>query len=96
MKRAIVSIAAKPRNQVQGALLCFGVSGVLSLLNWGLGLVDGALVAACDRETQCPSGDGLYDRRIRDRVGGVGNDRSDRALRNLTPDAQAKDAEHSA
>src|SRR6202034_3766218 len=35
----------KPTNQVQGALLCFGVSAVLSLLNWGLGLVAGALVA---------------------------------------------------
>jgi short-chain fatty acids transporter len=45
LKRVIVSIAAKPRNQVQGALLCFGVSAVLSLLNWGLGLVAGALVA---------------------------------------------------
>src|ERR1700744_5420938 len=45
LKRAIVSIAAKPRNQVQGALLCFGVSAVLSLLNWGLGLVAGAPVA---------------------------------------------------
>lgn len=45
LKRAIVRIAAKPRNQVQGALLCFGVSAVLSLLNWGLGLVAGALVA---------------------------------------------------
>src|ERR1700739_2599110 len=44
-KRAIVSIAGKPKNQVQGALLCFGVSAVLSLLNWGLGLVAGALVA---------------------------------------------------
>jgi short-chain fatty acids transporter len=45
LKRAIVAIAGKPRNQVQGALLCFGVSAVLSLLNWGLGLVAGALVA---------------------------------------------------
>jgi short-chain fatty acids transporter len=45
LKRAIVFVAAKPRNQVQGALLCFGVSAVLSLLNWGLGLVAGALVA---------------------------------------------------
>ncbi|MDR3661560.1 MAG: TIGR00366 family protein [Mycobacterium sp.] len=45
LKRAIVHIAGKPRNQVQGALLCFGVSAVLSLLNWGLGLVAGALVA---------------------------------------------------
>jgi short-chain fatty acids transporter len=45
LKRAIVYIAIKPKNQVQGALLCFGVSAVLSLLNWGLGLVAGALVA---------------------------------------------------
>ncbi len=45
LKRAIVYIAGKPRNQVQGALLCFCVSAVLSLLNWGLGLVAGALVA---------------------------------------------------
>ncbi len=45
LKRAIVHIASKPQNQVQGALLCFGVSAVLSLLNWGLGLVAGALVA---------------------------------------------------
>ena len=45
LKRAIVYIASKPKNQVQGALLCFGVSAVLSLLNWGLGLVSGALVA---------------------------------------------------
>ncbi len=45
LKRAIVYTASKPRNQVQGALLCFGVSAVLSLLNWGLGLVAGALVA---------------------------------------------------
>ncbi len=45
LKRAIVRIASKPNNQVQGALLCFSVSAVLSLLNWGLGLVAGALVA---------------------------------------------------
>ena len=45
LKRAIVYVASKPRNQVQGALLCFGVSAALSLLNWGLGLVAGALVA---------------------------------------------------
>ncbi|WP_323848897.1 TIGR00366 family protein [Mycolicibacterium mucogenicum] len=45
LKRAIVHIAGKPNNQVQGALLCFAVSAVLSLLNWGLGLVAGALVA---------------------------------------------------
>lgn len=45
LKRAIMHIASKPTNQVQGALLCFGVSTVFSLLNWGLGLVAGALVA---------------------------------------------------
>jgi short-chain fatty acids transporter len=45
LKRAIIYIASKPKNQVQGALLCFGVSAILSLLNWGLGLVSGALVA---------------------------------------------------
>jgi short-chain fatty acids transporter len=45
LKRSIVYIAGRPTNQVQGALLCFGVSAVLSLLNWGLGLVAGALVA---------------------------------------------------
>lgn len=45
LKRAIVRVAAIPRSQVQGALLCFSVSAVLSLLNWGLGLVAGALVA---------------------------------------------------
>lgn len=45
IKRAIVSVAGRPKNQVQGALLCFGVSAALSLLNWGLGLVAGALVA---------------------------------------------------
>jgi short-chain fatty acids transporter len=45
LKRAIVRLASKPKNQVQGALLCFGVSTAFSLLNWGLGLVAGALVA---------------------------------------------------
>jgi short-chain fatty acids transporter len=45
LKGAIVRLAGKPKNQVQGALLCFGVSTVFSLLNWGLGLVAGALVA---------------------------------------------------
>ena len=45
LKRGIIHIASKPANQVQGALLCFGVSTVFSLLNWALGLVAGALVA---------------------------------------------------
>lgn len=45
LKRAIIRVAGMPRSQAQGALLCFTVSAVLSLLNWGLGLVAGALVA---------------------------------------------------
>ncbi|MEB4000566.1 TIGR00366 family protein [Mycobacterium ulcerans] len=45
LKRAIVFVASKPTNQIQGALLCFSLSAALSLLNWGLGLVAGALVA---------------------------------------------------
>jgi short-chain fatty acids transporter len=45
LKRAIIGIASKPTNQVHAALLCFAVSAVFSLLNWGLGLVAGALVA---------------------------------------------------
>lgn len=44
-KRAITWLAGKPRNQVEGALLCFAIGAVLCLLNWGLGLVAGALVA---------------------------------------------------
>ncbi len=35
LKRGIVYIASKPNNQVQAALLCFGVSAALHLLNWG-------------------------------------------------------------
>ncbi|MEB4207834.1 TIGR00366 family protein [Mycobacterium sp. 94-17] len=45
LQRAIAFIASKPRTQVQGALLCFGLTAALSLLNWGLGLVAGALIA---------------------------------------------------
>ena len=45
IKRAIACIASKPKHQVQAALLCFGIGAALSLLNWGLGLVAGALVA---------------------------------------------------
>jgi short-chain fatty acids transporter len=32
LKRAIIHIASKPKNQVHGALLCFGVSAVLRLI----------------------------------------------------------------
>jgi len=45
IKRGLGWLASKPRNQVQGALLCFGVAAVASVVNWGLGLVVGALLA---------------------------------------------------
>ncbi|MFJ3957921.1 TIGR00366 family protein [Arthrobacter sp. NPDC090010] len=45
VKRGLKALASKPKNQVQGALLCFAVGSVFCLLNWGLGLVAGALVA---------------------------------------------------
>lgn len=45
VKRALTWLAGKPRNQTQGALLCFVCAAVASLLNWGLGLVVGALLA---------------------------------------------------
>ncbi|MFK0072368.1 TIGR00366 family protein [Arthrobacter woluwensis] len=45
VKKGLRALAARPRNQVEGALLCFAVGSVFCLLNWGLGLVTGALVA---------------------------------------------------
>ncbi|QXX78354.1 short-chain fatty acid transporter [Alcaligenes faecalis] len=45
LKRAIIWLASRARNQVEGALLCFAVGSLFCLLNWGLGLVAGALVA---------------------------------------------------
>lgn len=45
LKRGIIWLASKPKNQVEGALLCFAVGAFFCLLNWGLGLVAGALVA---------------------------------------------------
>lgn len=45
IKRGLGWLASKPRNQVEGALLCFGVAAAASILNWGLGLVVGALLA---------------------------------------------------
>jgi len=45
IKRGLTWMASKPRNQVEGALLCFAVAAVASVLNWGLGLVAGALMA---------------------------------------------------
>ncbi|EWC39647.1 short-chain fatty acid transporter [Stutzerimonas stutzeri] len=45
LKRGIIWLASHPRTQVEGALLCFAVGAFFCLLNWGLGLVAGALVA---------------------------------------------------
>lgn len=45
VKRGLAWLASKPRNQVEGALLCFFVAAIACLLNWGLGLVVGALLA---------------------------------------------------
>lgn len=45
IKRGLGWLASKPRNQVEGALLCFGVAVIGSIVNWGLGLVVGALMA---------------------------------------------------
>jgi len=45
VKRGLGWLASKPRNQVQGALLCFGVAAFASVVNWGLGLVVRALLA---------------------------------------------------
>ena len=45
LKRAIIWLASRARTQVEGALLCFAVGAIFCLLNWGLGLVAGALVA---------------------------------------------------
>jgi short-chain fatty acids transporter len=45
VKRGLTWLASKPKNQTQGALLCFVCAAVASLLNWGLGLVVGALMA---------------------------------------------------
>ncbi|HEX6516240.1 MAG TPA: TIGR00366 family protein [Nocardioidaceae bacterium] len=45
VKRGLEALASKPRNQVEGAVLTFAVAAVASLLNWGLGLVVGALMA---------------------------------------------------
>lgn len=44
VKKGLTWLASKPRNQVEGALLCFGAAAVANLLNWGLGLVVGALL----------------------------------------------------
>jgi short-chain fatty acids transporter len=45
VKRGLQWLASKPKTQAQGGLLCFGVAAVACLVNWGLGLVVGALLA---------------------------------------------------
>lgn len=45
LKRAIVWLASYPKTQVGGALLCYSIGAIFCLLNWGLGLVAGVLVA---------------------------------------------------
>jgi short-chain fatty acids transporter len=44
IKKGLIWLALKPRNQIEGALVCFGAAAVANLLNWGLGLVVGALL----------------------------------------------------
>lgn len=45
IRRGLDRIAALPKTQVQAAIVCFLTAGIASLLNWGLGLVVGALLA---------------------------------------------------
>lgn len=45
VKRGLQWLASKPKNQAQGGLLCFGVAALACVVNWGLGLVVGALLA---------------------------------------------------
>ncbi|GHG54425.1 short-chain fatty acids transporter [Sinomonas cellulolyticus] len=44
VKKGLNWLASKPRNQIEGALMCFGAAAVANILNWGLGLVVGALL----------------------------------------------------
>ncbi|BCJ86019.1 TIGR00366 family protein [Effusibacillus dendaii] len=45
IKKGLQKLAAIPQNQVQAAILCFFVGAIGSLINWGLGLVIGTIVA---------------------------------------------------
>ncbi|MCL6453939.1 MAG: TIGR00366 family protein [Alicyclobacillus sp.] len=45
VQRLLQRIASVPKNQVQAAITCFLAAGIASLLNWGLGLVVGVVVA---------------------------------------------------
>lgn len=45
VQRLLRRLATIPKNQTQAAILTFVVAGIASLLNWGLGLVVGAVLA---------------------------------------------------
>lgn len=45
VRRLLARIARIPKNQVQAAIITFLTAGIASLLNWGLGLVVGAVLA---------------------------------------------------
>jgi short-chain fatty acids transporter len=45
VQRGLDRVARLPRTQLQAAIVCFFAAAIASLLNWGLGLVVGALVA---------------------------------------------------
>jgi short-chain fatty acids transporter len=45
VQRGLDRVAALPKSQFQAALVCFFAAAIASLINWGLGLVVGALVA---------------------------------------------------
>lgn len=45
IRRGLIWLAQKPKNQAQAAILIFLVGGIASILNWGLGLVIGTLLA---------------------------------------------------
>ncbi len=45
VQKGLQRLASIPKNQVQAAITCFLTAGVASLLNWGLGLVVGVIVA---------------------------------------------------
>jgi short-chain fatty acids transporter len=45
VRRGLDRLAALPNTQTQAAVLCFLVAAVCTFLNWGLGLVTGALLA---------------------------------------------------
>ncbi len=45
VQKLLRRIAVIPKTQVQAAIVCFLVAGIASILNWGLGLVVGAVLA---------------------------------------------------